>query len=69
MRKVRDAGLLVEHRDGACHSYNNQGLAGKEGEDHGAEDRGEENFVYSVLHLCLCEHVERKSEGWEDTRS
>ena len=62
----KQVGLLVEHGDGARHTYDDQGLARQHREDYGAEDRCQEYLVDTVVHVGLGEHVEGESQRGQD---
>lgn len=57
---------VVEDGDGAGDADNDEGLAGEEAEDDGAQDRGEEGLVDAVVGVGAGEHVQGEGQGGED---
>lgn len=60
---------VVEDGDGARDADDDQGLAGEEGEDDGAQDGGEEDLVHAVVGVRAGEHVQGEGQGREDAIS
>ena len=63
----RGVNILVEHRDGTGDANDDQWLTSHDGKYNSAQNRGQEDFVYAILHVCFTEHVQREGECGEDT--
>lgn len=57
-----------EDGDGTGDTNDDERLAGENGEDDAAKDRGQEDFIDAVRVVRFGEHIETEGEGREDTR-
>jgi hypothetical protein len=58
---------VVKEGDEACNANNGQGLTCQYAKDHGSKGRGEEGLIDAVKLSCASVHVERVSDGREET--